>query len=863
MPELYVPPADSRPAAATITSIQPTADGLLLSATGPLHGSITNQQNVSAPGYEGFLTLTVTLPGARLQGVPPHLTWSSGPFSELRAIQYLEGGTRGVKLELIPRSAQQWVLTAQGNGLLLAPKPAAAPRRQGKGGLESQSKRSRYSGSVAFSGSYSSSSSTGSPTYHTSQGQVGFAQSLGSAGTLNGFVAGLSPHQNLSQPYGALALSGLRLGSVWTEWAGGDLQTGLGQLSGSASLPETLLFRGGGVTLFFPGRLGLQVFGGRAAQSQYQRLPGQLSLISDLSPDHLYGVQVTWTSAKDWLELGAGFVRSVPHQTAAQQNNLVESATLNFTKRYRLRATVEESRLGSGQPAGGSDQRNGYALTLEPSATSPSFDAGGYYRLLSSGFRPPFGSNVFADYRHSYNLYANYHPAWGLMASASGGQSRSYNYFDPTQAGTLSTFTSGSLGYAFSAHFSLSATASRSESKADAGVLNPTDSTTNDVGLTAAFSFDRLYGNLALTRETTDDAFAPSLGLRSTRLDWDSTYLLGERQSLAARLTYYDAKRPSGERVNRYYDAQFQWQGLASGVGQWSAQAGYTVTPAGVAQFESKQLSAGLSYQSGRWLKHGQLGLSFSYYRLDITGQPSRRGVVAQVSLGGLFGWGQRPQPLPPLVSRSLIMGQSFAQEPPAGLLEVVAFEDDNGDGRREKGEAGVAGVWVEADGQTLRTNGRGELLLRLAPGRHAVSLLPRGPVFSYVVERGEAEATLAAQGRTDVLLPLRPAGQLSGELSFEGEGLKPGELEGIRLVAKGAGFERATTSGPGGLYAFGTLPAGEAAVSIDLTTVPESLRVEGPNHKTIRVTKGGETTVLFTLRRATAKERILEGPTH
>ncbi|MGC8722958.1 MAG: hypothetical protein ACP5VF_03695 [Acidobacteriota bacterium] len=862
MPKLSLP-ADSVSSMVTITSIQPTGEGLLLSATGPLHGSITQEQNVSAPGYEGFLTLTVTLPDARLQGVPPHLTWNSGPFSELRAIPYLEGGTRGVKLKLVPRTAQVWLVTTQGNTLLVAPKPVPAPRRQGEGGLESQSRKSLYSGSVAFTGSGSSSSTTGSPTLHTGQGQLGFAQNLGAAGTLRGFVSTLSPHQGLSTPYGALALSGLHLGPVWSEWAAGDVQTGLGQVTGSSSLPETLLLRGGGVTLFFPGRFGLQLFGGRAAQSQYQRLPGQLSLVNDLSPDHLYGAQLTWISAKDWLELGAGFVRSLPHEAAAaRQNNLFESAALNFTKSYRLRVTAEESRLGAGQPLAGGGRSSGYALTLEPTASSPSFDAGGYYRLLSSGFRPPFGSNVFADYRHSYNLYANYHPSWGLIASASGGQSRSYNYFDPTQAGTLSTFTSGSLGYAFSSHFSLSATASRSESKSDVGVLNPTDSTTHDAGLTAAFSLDRLYGDLALTRETTDDAFTPSLGLRSTRLDSDTTYLLTDSQSLEARLRYYDAKRPDGQRVNRYYDGQFQWQGRTAELGQWSVQAGYTVTPAGVAQYESKQLSAGLGYQSGRWLRYGQLGLSLAYYRLDITGQPSRRGVIAQVSLGGLFGWGQAPQPVSSLASRSLVLGQSFAQQLPVGLLEVTAFQDDNGDGKREKGEAGVPDLWVTVDGSPMQTGPKGELRLRLAPGRHEVALLPKGAVFQYVVERAEASVVLPPQGVSRVLLPLRPAGQLSGRLLFEGEGLGRGELEGIRLVVRGAGYERATTTGPGGLCAFGTLPAGEAEVSLDLSTVPAALHVEGPAHQTIRITQGGETTVHFTLRRATAKERILEGPT-
>jgi|GEM_PF-3551785 len=849
----------SCPPTVAVTAVTPTPDGLLLATTGPIEGATLRQEAISAPGYETYWTLTLTLPGARLAGPPSRLTWSSGPFSELRAFAYAEGGGCGLRLRLVPRSPQVWIVTPQPGGLLLAVRPQPAPRRE-EGTMANESRKSRYAGAVTYTGSLASSTATGTPTYHTGQGQVGFAQNLGDLGTLEGFASQLSPHQGLSTPYGAAALTNLHLGPLWSEWAAGDLETGLGFLGTGASLPETLLFRGGGATLLFPGRVGLQLFGGRAAQSEYQRLPGELQLVTDLSSDHLYGLQATWSTPKGLLEAGAGVLRSVAH-TGLSHTNLFQSFTLTLAPRSSFRLTAEESRLDAGTVTSGSTQRSGYALTFEPTVASANLDVGGYYRLLSGGFRPPFGSNVFADYRHSYNLYASYHPKGGWFASASGGQSRSYNYFDPTQAGTLSTFTSGSVGYAFTSHFSLSADVSRSTSRSDPGVLNPTDSTTHDAGLTAAFALNRLTSSIMLTREKTDDAVTPSLGITSTRLDWDSAYQLSDAQNLQARLRYYDAKRPSGERISRYYDGQFSWRGLFSEAGQFAVQAGYTLTPAGVSQFESRQLSAGVSYQTGRWLRKSSLGLSLSYYRLDITGQPSRRGVIAQVSLGGLFGWGQPPQPLPPFASRSLIMGQAYTQQSPTGLLVVQAFEDDNGDGRREKGEAGVGGLWVSVDGESVQTSAGGDLSLRLAPGRHEVELLPKGVVFSYVVERAAVSLSLPPQGRVVVELPLRPAGKLSGRLRFTGEGLLPGELAGIRLQAKGVGFERETTSGPGGRFAFGVLPAGEVLVTLDRTTVPPSLWLESAPSERVRVVKGGESEVLFTLRRATAKERIFGTP--
>jgi hypothetical protein len=843
-------------AVAVLQDVRITPRGITFVTSAPVEGRLVKVATVDSFGLAGYADLTVEIPRASLGNLPAVDAWTEGPIAGMRISRYRTAVECGLRLRLQARTLGNWVVKKTGDGLAVYLMQSAAAEEAARGG-EGGPPTSEAAGSFWANGYYSSASMSDSPSVNNSQLQVGLSERIPGVGTLRLFAATLTPHDGTSTPYAAVGLGDMPWGAASADVAAGDLQIGLGDSGATfAPFPNLVLLRGLGASATLPSGLRLEAFGGRAAQSSFFRLPGQTSVSVDISHDLVYGLQGSWTTPSRALGLGLGWAFSSP-QVGAVHHNLFQSVSLQVTPGIGGRLLVEES---AGKEAGKS--LSGMALTAEPQMRGKDLFLGGYLRFTSVDFRPPLGSSFYASLRHSYTLYGGFNGIKRLSFAVSSGESKSFNIFDPQAVGTLSTSRSAGVGYQIAGAVSVGTDYSESTEKTDPGALLPADSLTTSSGVSASWSAGQLSTFLRYAREHTINHISPDLGLESRRIDLDLSYPL-QATYLRARLEYLDSTREDGTRVGENYSAFLESRWQLSGRGYLSANVGHLVQPAGVTLLGSSQSQAGVAFQLLPRVLPIQAGAAVSYLRFDVAGQASRQGWTCQINLGTRFSWGARPFPMAPMVTRALPLPLTPPGELPISRVRLVVFEDLNGNGTQDPDEPGVAGVRLRVDGQRAVTGEQGVAEVALEQGRHEIRLEMQGPALDFLVKQKVATVVARAGGGAEVAFPLIPAGRLGGHVILH-NGNHNGThtaavLENIRVVAKGPSLTRETLTDETGAFDFGRVPTGDYTVRLDETLLSRELVLAGPGEVPASVARGGEAQVELGVRRATARERIIE----
>lgn len=204
----------------------------------------------------------------------------------------------------------------------------------------------------------------------------------------------------------------------------------------------------------------------------------------------------------------------------------------------------------------------------------------------------------------------------------------------------------------------------------------------------------------------------------------------------------------------------------------------------------------------------------------------------------------------------SISFNYTFAWTPPflpsKGWLEGVVFADDNGNGRFDLGEEGIANAVLVADGKRVASSADGRFLFPpLPPGTYALAVerLPAG--FRSRAEL-PPEVTVDLAGRTIVHVPCERVGMISGVVYRDGDqsGTRTAGEAGVgrvRIVLEQGGAEVAEAfTTPTGSFSFPDLPAGEYRVRVDADTLPERHEPTTPAVVEVNLAPGAAEEVLF-----------------
>jgi hypothetical protein len=843
-------------AAPRLESVRLAGDSLLFAGSGELALRLVGVEAVSEEAYAGFSSVTVELPGAA-PGAAASATWDAGAFASMRISRYRTAEACGLRVRLQTRATRDWTVEMHGATASLVPVLTETERRRKEipsGALTDPAERT--SGSAHAAASFSGSTLEESGSFTGWQLQAGFAQGLGKVGVLRGFVSTFSPKERTGAPYAAVGLGGIPLGFASADVVGGDVEVAYGETGGGMALasfvPNTLLLRGAGASVDLPGGFRLQGYGGRAAYASLFRLPGLAGVSSEISDDSVYGAQASWGAPSGWLSLGAGWARSAFAAGGVQQN-FVQAAEARLDARASLRLTLEES---SSQLPGG--DRSGAALTVEPKARLRDLDLGGYVRFLETGFVPPAGQGFFAGLRRSYSLYGQYRAFDRVTVSGALGQSKSFSLLDTTDVGSVSSSRSVGVGMQVARPASLSLDYSSSDLATDAGALLPANSLTETWGASGSLATGALGTTLRFGHERTVNRVSSALDLESTRVDVDMNLVLADARDAYARVRYADSHRADGQRAGQNYSVLAGYRHGAPSIGSLHAEASYSVAPAGIAAFGSRQAVATLGWQSSPVFKLAQASASVSYQLLQIDGQPSRQGGAFMLAASRTFGWGERTRPAAPSASRSLPL--SAPSDLASSVLDVAVFEDLDGDGLRGRDEPLVGGVELAVDGARAATPDAGRWETRVSAGAHTVQLVPGSLPRDYFLATGAEIVAVPRFSRRAVEIPVRPAGFVEGAVVARGTLLAPEALAGLVVAIEGAGVRREAFTDERGNFDLSALPVGEYTVKLDESSLSNDAAVEGPSAVTVSVQRREKARVTFTLRRASIRERIRGG---
>lgn len=821
--------------AARLAAIVPSGEGLDLRGQGPFRPAPLRAELASERGLSGFSRLVLELENTRPEGLPPRLSWESGPFAEARLrLLRAPSGCPLLRIEVLLREEGPWEIVTEEKQLriLRPPERPTGRRAEGEESLR-QARALRFS----LGGALSDPGGRGD-RLHSGTAQVGYAQQT-PLGLFRAFGASYSPRgAGSGAPYGGVALSGVPAGTLLLGAAAGDIQTTLGGGEGNFLSPTTLLLRGGAATLS-RGGFRLALFSGQAASPSLFRLPDASGVLPEIGPHRLRGAEVSFPLEPLRLEVGAGLLQNRPRGGRGWENAFLSLA---------LRPGLEgEGRLLLEGSSGG-----GWAATLEPRFDAPSFSLGGYYRYTGRDFRPPLGTSLFASLRHGYNLYGSSRLAEALTASLSLSQSKSFSLFDPAAVGTLSSNQSAGLGWAVGRGLTAGLFASRSASRSDRGAAVPTRARSENAGLSLSWGRGLSSATLRLSRETVRDDFRRNQDLAALRLDVEGRRALGDGAEGRLFLRLYDGKRPSGEAVNRYFEARAEGRWRLGPSGALSLDLHFSETPPGPVLVRVRQESVGAGLDlSGAGLRGS---LRASVFRQEVGGRRPRNGFLLQVNAGGLFQRGVRP-PAAPAEGRALPLP---FEAPEAGTLRVLAFWDENGNGSRDRGEGPVA-LALLLDGRRNSLSPQGEGRFALSPGRHRVEAEWSGPLLDAYLPSPSRTAEVEAGRSAEVLFPVRPAGRVQGRLAFQGTLPFPGALGQVRITALAGGVVREAVTDEQGLFSFGPLPEGKARIVLDGTTLAGGVVPAGPTEQEVTIVRTMTVDTVFNLRAATARERILQ----
>jgi hypothetical protein len=845
-------------AVSRVDSVSPKGEALVFGGTGELSARVVSAESVSEAAFAGFSSVTIELPGAELGAAAAFAAWETGSFAVMRISRYRSADGCGLRVRLQARAARDWMVATEGSTLVLSPVLTEIERRRRtevpSGQLTDPSERT--SGSAHAAASYSGYSLQGSGSFTGWQLQAGIAQGLGTIGVLRGFVSTFSPADQTGAPYGALGLSGIPLGFASADVVGGDVEVAYGETGGGMAIgsfvPNTLLIRGGGASFDLPGGFRVQGFAGRAAYASLFRLPGFDGVSSEISDDTVSGVQASWGTGSQWLSFGAGFARSV-FAAGGTQRNFLQSAEARLDKRASLRLTLEES---SSQLPGG--DRSGTALTVEPVARLKDLDLGGFVRFLDDGYLPPAGEGFFAGLRRSYSLYGQYRAFDRLSFSAGLGQSKSFSLLDPTDVGSVSSSKSIGVGVQVARPASLSLDYSSSDEVTDPGAVLPANSLTESWGASGSVSTGALGTTVRFGHDRTVNRLSSTLDLDSTRVDVDMNLALTDAHDAYARLRYADSHRIDGQSAGENYSVLAGYRAGGHAIGSLHAEASYSVTPAGIAAFGSKQAVATLGWQSAPQFKLAQASASISYQLLQVDGQPNRQGAAFMLSASRTFGWGERTRPVAPSESRSMPL--SAPSDLASSVLDVSVFEDLDGSGLRGKDEPLVPGVEFLMDGIRNATPETGRWETRVPAGAHTVELVPGSLPREYVPSGVARTVAVPRFAHRTLEIPVRPAGFVEGSVVARGTLLAPEALAGLVVRIEGRGVRREAATDDRGSFDLSALPVGDYTVTLDESSLSDDAAVEGPSSVEISVLRRQKARVTFTLHKTSLRERIRGG---
>lgn len=248
----------------------------------------------------------------------------------------------------------------------------------------------------------------------------------------------------------------------------------------------------------------------------------------------------------------------------------------------------------------------------------------------------------------------------------------------------------------------------------------------------------------------------------------------------------------------------------------------------------------------------------------SFTGLPAGAYVVSEVVPAGFV---QTAPAAPGTFTQTVTAGQTvsnllFGNRAAVGMVTGNKFNDLNGNGVRDAGEPGLAGVTIRLTDsagvvRTTTTDASGAFSFAdVAPGSYVVSeVVPGGFVQTAPAAPGTIAITLAAGGsQTGLLFGNRAStsptdtGSISGRkiLDFNGNGIFDGTdrgFEGIVFELRDAGGTvRRATSNANGDFTFSNLPAGTYVLTEILPenffqTFPGS--PEAPGSYTITITTG------------------------
>ena len=830
-------PSTDCAATAEIRSIQMTARGLEIQATGPVSGRIVTYATFKEEGFTPYSTLTVEIPSTSLGTVPGVSQFRQGPFSSLRIVRYRSEIDCGLRLRLQPRFAGDWRLEPLGNGLRIVA-GSAQSLTINMGGTQPTLETSP-AGGIRVGGSVSASSGSS-----LTRVDLGFGQRLRRSGVVRGFLSGLT--RSRDEPlFGAIGVSEIDAGSVLLDAAVGDLAVSLGETGlTQASFFSGVIFRGvsGGV---IRENSRFAVFGGRAASDTLLRLPGLGQLSSPLSHDHLFGAQ--WTSrVNDNLGVGLAWTRSLP-QGAPTQNNLYQSMEVRFRPTHSLRAMLEESFLPNGP--------TGIALTVDPRAEGKHLRLSGFFRYTSHDFRPALASSIFANLRRSYGLNASYEPNERIDLFASAYQAKTFSLFDPAEVGTFQSTRSVGASYRVTPQSSIFADYSNSSVRSDSGAILPIFSRTIRRSIGVARTRRRLSTTLRYSRERTDNRLNPTLDLRSDRFDLDSAWLLKDGGTLNGHAGVASSRRVRDGSAGSDYSASLSYLSPLSARGRFHAAIGVTQTPAGFALTSSRQEFVSVGYQPNRGALWFDGGIDVTYYLLQTGNGQRRHAWAVLLNASRLVDWGAGLRPDIPFANRALpILGTI----PPYESTEPISarvFEDRNNNGVRDADEPWLSAVRIQIGERELRTSEEGEARARLARGDSLLRIAPQAALVDEYIAAPEQPINLSDRPAS-IIIAARPAGRIAGRVQAPPD-VDRASIEGIRITVHGEGIDRDTVTDSEGEFRFGPLPAGPYVVKVDTTSLTPETRVEGSASIAVDIAKGARAEISFAIRKATARERF------
>src|SRR5262249_34739927 len=125
----------------------------------------------------------------------------------------------------------------------------------------------------------------------------------------------------------------------------------------------------------------------------------------------------------------------------------------------------------------------------------------------------------------------------------------------------------------------------------------------------------------------------------------------------------------------------------------------------------------------------------------------------------------------PQYETRALHLADRGLARPASATVHVTVFEDRNQNGVIDPGELPLSPAFIQLDGYRYRTDAKGEIIARVAPGRQLVRLLARGAVVGYFVPTVTIDVQAAAGEVVEARFALRPAGKVGGRIEPRGEG--------------------------------------------------------------------------------------------